>query len=149
MRFASDSLLEGDGFEISVPGRETVKPSWEADCSRSGSGSVGEPKVRIRFPPAESQQRTVRVPGSELLAAAPSCLGIALRAEGGSVAARCRVGGVQNACGAPRKAKPRLLWAPWQLEGEALVEAEHDATLLALKDHSRPRPGAPERGGLT
>jgi hypothetical protein len=97
----------------------------------------------------ESQQRTVRVPGSELLAAAPSCLGIALRAEGGSVAARCRVGGVQNACGAPRKAKPRLLWAPWQLEGEALVEAKHDATLLALKDHSRPRPGAPERGGLT
>ena len=98
--------------------------------------------VRILLPPAESQQRTVRVPGSELLAAAPSCLGIALRAEGGSVAARCRVGGVQNACGAPRKAKPRLLWAPWQLEGEALVEAKHDATLLALKDHSRPRPGA-------
>jgi hypothetical protein len=47
-----------------------------------------------------------------------------------------------NACGAPRKAKPRLLRAPWQLEGEALVEAKHDATLLALKDHSRPRPGA-------
>jgi 5-methyltetrahydropteroyltriglutamate--homocysteine methyltransferase len=46
-------------------------------------------------------------------------------------------------------AKPRMLWAPWQLEGEALVEAKHDATLLALKDHSRPRPGAPERGGLT
>jgi hypothetical protein len=42
-----------------------------------------------------------------------------------------------------------LLRAPWQLEGEALVEAKHDATLLALKDHSRPRPGAPERGGLT
>jgi hypothetical protein len=52
VRFAPDSSLEGDGFEISVPGRETVKPSWEADCSRSGSGSVGEPKVRIRFPPA-------------------------------------------------------------------------------------------------
>jgi|SRR5580704_12208042 hypothetical protein len=98
--------------------------------------------VRIHLPPAESQQRTVRVPGSELLAAAPSCRGIALRAEGGSVVARCRVGGVQNACGAPRKAKPRMLWAPWQLEGEALVEAKHDATLLALKDHSRPRPGA-------
>ena len=76
----------------------------------------------------------MRVPGSELLAAAPSCLGIALRAEGGSVAARCRVGGVQNACGAPRKAKPGLLWAPWQLEGEALVEAKRDATLLALKE---------------
>src|ERR1700726_2846860 len=49
-----DSAVEGDGFEISVPGRDTVKPSWEADCSRSGSGSVGEPKVRIRFPPAAS-----------------------------------------------------------------------------------------------
>jgi hypothetical protein len=24
-----DSLLEGDGFELPVPGRETVKPSWE------------------------------------------------------------------------------------------------------------------------
>jgi 5-methyltetrahydropteroyltriglutamate--homocysteine methyltransferase len=31
-------------------------------------------------------------------------------------------------------AKPRMLWAPWQLEGEALVEAKRDATLLALKD---------------
>jgi len=76
----------------------------------------------------------VRMPGSELLAAAPSCRGLTLRAEGGSVAARCRVGGVQNACGAPRKAKPRMLWAPWQLEGEALVDAKHDATLLALKE---------------
>ena len=27
--FAQDSSLEGDGFELSVPGRETVKPSWE------------------------------------------------------------------------------------------------------------------------
>src|SRR6202011_5846937 len=25
----TDSLLEGDGFELSVPDRETVKPSWE------------------------------------------------------------------------------------------------------------------------
>src|SRR5713101_6842986 len=31
-------------------------------------------------------------------------------------------------------AKPRMLWAPWQLEGEALAEAKHDATLLALKE---------------
>jgi 5-methyltetrahydropteroyltriglutamate--homocysteine methyltransferase len=31
-------------------------------------------------------------------------------------------------------AKPRMLWAPWQLEGEALVEAKRDATLLALKE---------------
>jgi 5-methyltetrahydropteroyltriglutamate--homocysteine methyltransferase len=31
-------------------------------------------------------------------------------------------------------AKPRMLWAPWQMEGEALVEAKRDATLLALKE---------------
>src|SRR6201994_4665933 len=31
-------------------------------------------------------------------------------------------------------AKPRMLWAPWQLKGEALVGAKHDATLLALKE---------------
>ena len=31
-------------------------------------------------------------------------------------------------------AKPRMLWAPWQFEGEALVEAKRDATLLALKE---------------
>jgi hypothetical protein len=28
-RFVADPPLEGDGFELSVPGRETVKPSWE------------------------------------------------------------------------------------------------------------------------
>ena len=31
-------------------------------------------------------------------------------------------------------AKPRRLWAPWQLQGEALVEAKRDATLLMLKE---------------
>src|ERR1700749_4986407 len=31
-------------------------------------------------------------------------------------------------------AKPRILWAPWQVEDEALVEAKRDATLLALKE---------------
>src|SRR6202035_5199884 len=31
-------------------------------------------------------------------------------------------------------AKPRMLWAPWQLEGEALEEAKRDATLLILKE---------------
>jgi len=30
-------------------------------------------------------------------------------------------------------AKPQMLWAPWQLESGALVEAKRDATLLALK----------------
>jgi hypothetical protein len=28
VRFAADSALEGDGFKLLVPGRETVKPSW-------------------------------------------------------------------------------------------------------------------------
>jgi 5-methyltetrahydropteroyltriglutamate--homocysteine methyltransferase len=31
-------------------------------------------------------------------------------------------------------AAPRILWAPWRLEGEALVEAKRDATLLMLKE---------------
>jgi 5-methyltetrahydropteroyltriglutamate--homocysteine methyltransferase len=31
-------------------------------------------------------------------------------------------------------ATPRMLWAPWQLDGEALVEAKRDATLLMLKE---------------
>jgi 5-methyltetrahydropteroyltriglutamate--homocysteine methyltransferase len=31
-------------------------------------------------------------------------------------------------------AKPRMLWAPWQVDGEALIEAKRDATLLALKE---------------
>src|SRR5574340_487468 len=30
-------------------------------------------------------------------------------------------------------AKPQMLWAPWQLDGAALVEAKRDATLLAIK----------------
>jgi 5-methyltetrahydropteroyltriglutamate--homocysteine methyltransferase len=31
-------------------------------------------------------------------------------------------------------AKPRMLWPPWQLEGEALAEAKRDATLLTIKE---------------
>jgi 5-methyltetrahydropteroyltriglutamate--homocysteine methyltransferase len=31
-------------------------------------------------------------------------------------------------------AKPRMLWPPWQLAGEALAEAKRDATLLMLKE---------------
>ncbi|MGA3304985.1 MAG: methionine synthase [Stellaceae bacterium] len=31
-------------------------------------------------------------------------------------------------------AKPRMLWAPWALEGPALAEAKRDATILALKE---------------
>ena len=30
-------------------------------------------------------------------------------------------------------AEPRMLWAPWRLDGEALDDAKRDATLLALK----------------
>jgi 5-methyltetrahydropteroyltriglutamate--homocysteine methyltransferase len=30
-------------------------------------------------------------------------------------------------------AAPRMLWAPWRLDGEALAEGKRDATLLALK----------------
>ncbi len=31
-------------------------------------------------------------------------------------------------------AKPKVLWAPWQLAGEALAEGKRDAVLLALKE---------------
>jgi 5-methyltetrahydropteroyltriglutamate--homocysteine methyltransferase len=31
-------------------------------------------------------------------------------------------------------AKPRMLWAPWVVEGEALLDAKRDATLLVLKE---------------
>lgn len=31
-------------------------------------------------------------------------------------------------------AKPHMLWAPWELQGEALREAKRDATLLMLKE---------------
>ncbi len=31
-------------------------------------------------------------------------------------------------------AAPRMLWAPWRLEGEALAEAKRDATLLMIKE---------------
>src|SRR5215471_8521103 len=31
-------------------------------------------------------------------------------------------------------AQPRMLWAPWRLEGESLTEAKRDATLLMLKE---------------
>jgi len=48
----AESSLEGGGFEPSVPGRE-IKPWWETGLAISkGSGSVGEPKVRIHLPPA-------------------------------------------------------------------------------------------------
>ena len=36
-------------------------------------------------------------------------------------------------------AQPGMLWAPWQLAGEALAEAKRDATLLALKEQEDAR----------
>jgi len=54
VRFAIDSALEGDGFELSVPGRESVNIMESGLLSRKRGGSVGEPKVRIHLPPAES-----------------------------------------------------------------------------------------------
>ena len=35
----ADSLLEGNGFELSVPGREIVKPSWETGLAVSKIGA--------------------------------------------------------------------------------------------------------------
>ena len=45
-RFAPDSLLEGDGFEPSVPGRETVNPivGDGTDCSKMGADLLGNRK---------------------------------------------------------------------------------------------------------
>jgi hypothetical protein len=55
--FAPDSPLEGDGFELSVPGREPVRGRRDSSLENE-SGSVAEPKVRIHLPPAESRMRT-------------------------------------------------------------------------------------------
>jgi 5-methyltetrahydropteroyltriglutamate--homocysteine methyltransferase len=33
----------------------------------------------------------------------------------------------------PWLAEPKTLWAPWRLDGEALIDAQRDATVLALK----------------
>jgi hypothetical protein len=72
--FAMDSLLEGTGFEPSVP-RDTTKVSGPADVASAGFPSNGNtagreptprgrgrlpagPMVRIRLPPATSQVRT-------------------------------------------------------------------------------------------
>ena len=58
VRSAIDSALEGDGFELSVPGRESVNIMESGLLSRKRGGSVGEPKVRIHLPPAGSPWRT-------------------------------------------------------------------------------------------
>jgi hypothetical protein len=45
-KFALDSLLEGDGFEPLVPGRETVKPlvGDGTACSKTGADLLGNRK---------------------------------------------------------------------------------------------------------
>jgi hypothetical protein len=56
VRFARDSSLEGDGFELSVPGCETAigQPSWGAELvARIRERICGGPKVRIHLSPAE------------------------------------------------------------------------------------------------
>ena len=46
VKFASDSPLEGDGFEPSVPGRETVNPivGDGTACSKTGADLLGNRK---------------------------------------------------------------------------------------------------------
>jgi hypothetical protein len=61
VRFASDSPLEGDGFEPSVPGaRETVilRKVNCAGIDRAAKKFGGVPMVRIHLPPAKSHLRT-------------------------------------------------------------------------------------------
>src|SRR5207302_3511841 len=56
IRFADDSPLEGDGFELSIPGSRDSQTLWETDwLSRKRSGSGGEPMVGIHLPPARSR----------------------------------------------------------------------------------------------
>ncbi len=73
IRFAPDSLLEGTGFEPSVP-RERLVPSFSftptfplARVNRPDpipkAYITRGPMVRIRLPPAASQQRTVPAVG--------------------------------------------------------------------------------------
>jgi hypothetical protein len=40
-KFARDSALEGDGFELPVPGRETVKPPCDTGLSKTGADLLG------------------------------------------------------------------------------------------------------------
>src|SRR5262247_1575766 len=63
---------------------------------------------------------------------APIWLGTSpLRAERGSMFETTIAGSLPKPAWL---AKPRVLWAPWQLAGEELAEAKRDATLLALKE---------------
>jgi hypothetical protein len=55
-RFVVDSPLEGDGFELPVPGRETVKPPWETGLL---SGKTEADLLRNRRFESSSLQRRV------------------------------------------------------------------------------------------
>src|ERR1700737_860601 len=54
IEFAPDSPLEGDGFELPVPGREAVKPSCET-VSKTGADLLGNRRFE-----SISLQRRVR-----------------------------------------------------------------------------------------
>ena len=59
--FGADSLLEETGFELFVPHGISASPSRRSrarkpDGAPEGSFSVAGPMVRIRLPPAVSQQ---------------------------------------------------------------------------------------------
>jgi hypothetical protein len=56
VRFASDSLLEGNGFELPVPGREAVN----RDGRRTGCPEIGTDLLRNRRFESISLHRRVR-----------------------------------------------------------------------------------------
>src|SRR6266404_4073334 len=105
-RFVLDSLLEGTGFEPSVP-RERLVPSFSftptfllARVNRPDpipkAYITRGPMVRIRLPPAASQERTVRLQAQPARHVSPRRQACGRRpnpsAQAGSDA-RCRAGG--------------------------------------------------------
>jgi hypothetical protein len=56
-KFAVDSPLEGDGFELPVPGREAVKPSCET-LSKTGADLLGTQGSNPSPSSGESHVRT-------------------------------------------------------------------------------------------
>jgi len=65
--FSTDSLLEGDGFELFVPLGISASPSWWSRARKphgaaEGSFSVAGPIVRIHLPPAESRANFTAIP---------------------------------------------------------------------------------------
>ena len=60
VRFASDSPLEGDGFELPVPGRETVKPVMGDGAAVSKTGP--DLLRNLRFESISLQRRVCEPP---------------------------------------------------------------------------------------